>query len=115
MKNYKNDKERETLIHNCKTILNEDKIFDNLSKTEKSNYADFTLRKNLNEHKTHKKYNSHFDGNNKLIESGKIYNFEKRESNRDNKFESNKEFLDNYTNYVNKFTLLTNRCGYLIC
>ncbi len=119
MKYYKNEKERENVIGKCKTILNEkdknDKKIEELAKTDKTDFAEFTLRKKLSESKTHKKYYSQFDGNNeirsnRLIESassGNLMNNNnykniKHSSIRSNKFQSNKEFLDNYTSYVRK-------------
>lgn len=128
MKHYKNEKERERVIHNCKTILNEDekdKAIEALANTDKTNFAEFTLRKKLSENKSHKKYYSHFDGNtdirnNRLMDSAsnenllgsKVFTNSKNnfcneknvnannnlmvETTKENKFESNKEFLENY-------------------
>jgi len=110
MKNYKIDKEREKLINNCKTILNDERLLDNLSRTDKNSFAEFTLRKNLNEEnkKQHKKYYSCYEES-KLIE-GTNQNFHKNSISRNTNYESNKEFIENYTNYVriyfsNKFKI----------
>lgn len=111
MKHYKIEKEQEKVISNCNTILKEDKNKLSevvLAQTDKTNFAEFTLRKKLSESKTHKKYHSHFDGkndtkNNRLKESASNENFLKNNKHqyvRENKFESNKEFLENYTSYV---------------
>jgi hypothetical protein len=67
---------------------------DNLIKTDRENFTDFTLKNNINQKKTHKKYHSHFEGN-KLIES-----HENKLDSNNNKFENNRKFIENYTNYV---------------
>jgi len=118
MKNYKNEKESERVISDCNTILNEHKIIEGLAKTDKTNFAEFTLKKKPSESKIHKKYYSQFDGNNviknnRLFESvsnesllkknNNNYDYNKLESMNDNKFESNKEFLENYTSYVSAY------------
>lgn len=110
--NYKNEKEREKVISNCNTILNEEKKIEAFAKTDKSNnFAEFTLRKKLSESKLHKKHYSHYDSNNglqnnKLIASQSNEHLLISRNNYNNKFESNKAFLENYTSYVNYINII---------